>query len=136
MAVAEESPLQRVKSSLLSWLFIAGSVSLANPMDLVRFRMQVMPELMQQGYLKERYKGLWDCLLRVKKEEGVRAFWKGNLSNMLRILPSETLIFWIKELFQKTFHYHHHFTPRQHFYINSTLGIASASIVSFALYPL
>lgn len=133
----EEQPtLQRIKSSLLSWLFIAGSVSLSNPLDLVRFRMQVMPELMQRGFLKERYNGLWDCLLRVRKEEGVRAFWKGNLSNMLRILPSETLIFWIKELFQKTFHYHHRFTARQHFYINSTLGIASASIVSFALYPL
>lgn len=52
MAVAEESPLQRVKSSLISWLFIAGSVSLANPTDLVRFRMQVMPELIQQGHLK------------------------------------------------------------------------------------
>lgn len=65
----------------------------------------------------------------------MKAFWKGNLSNMMRIIPSETLIFWVKELFQKTFHYHQKFSARQDLYINSILGISSALIVSFTLYP-
>lgn len=77
-----------LKDYLLSWTLIGTSVTLGNPLDLVRFRFQVMPELLEQGQLKVPYKGFWDCVRRVRLEEGWKGFMKGNLSNLIRILPS------------------------------------------------
>jgi hypothetical protein len=75
-----------------SWAFIGSCVTLNNPFDLVRFRLQVMPVLYEQGHLFSLYKGCWDCAKRVYNNEGVRSFFKGNFSNMLRIVPSEALV--------------------------------------------
>lgn len=41
------------------------TMTFANPFDLVRFRMQTMPELMKQGTLSFGYKGIFDCMSRI-----------------------------------------------------------------------
>lgn len=91
---------------------------------------------MELGHLKTPYNGGLDCARRILKEEGIRAFWKGNLSSLIRLVPSETLIFLLKEQLQKVYHYHHHLTETQHVAMNTIIGVTSSFIVSFALYPL
>jgi len=93
--------LSSLKQKLLPWAFIASTITLSNPLDFVRLRLQVMPELLERGFVKKAYRSNWECIKDIKRIEGLRAFWKGNLSNMLRILPSEALIFSLKEFFQK-----------------------------------
>ena len=43
------------------------AMTFANPFELVRFRMQTMPELVRQGALSFGYKGVIDCGKRVFK---------------------------------------------------------------------
>ena len=75
-------------------LFCAGaSMTLANPIELVRIRMQTCSELVQMGSLKKSYSGVFDCLQRVQYEEGLRAFWKGNAAKLIRFYCSETINF-------------------------------------------
>jgi solute carrier family 25 (mitochondrial adenine nucleotide translocator), member 4/5/6/31 len=72
----------------LSYFYVGLTLSIANPIDFVRFRMQTMPELIKQGRLKRPYSNVLDCFHRVTKEEGKRAFWKGNCSNLLKFYPA------------------------------------------------
>jgi solute carrier family 25 (adenine nucleotide translocator) protein 4/5/6/31 len=37
----------------------------------------------------ERYKGIGDCFRRVNAEQGLQAFWRGNLVNCLRYAPQQ-----------------------------------------------
>jgi solute carrier family 25 (adenine nucleotide translocator) protein 4/5/6/31 len=37
----------------------------------------------------ERYKSIGDCFSRVSKEQGIRAFWRGNWVNCLRYAPQQ-----------------------------------------------
>lgn len=77
----------------------AISMSLTNPFNLVRFRMQTMPDLIIQKQVEVPYKGSFDCFKRVYLEEGFMAFWKGNGSNLLRFYPAEALTFFLKDVF-------------------------------------
>jgi len=44
--------------------------------------------------------GVLDCASRISREEGSRAFWKGNLANIFRVIPNETFNFFTKESIQ------------------------------------
>ena len=81
---------------LVSWSFIGSCLTLNNPFDLIRFRLQVMPLLYEQGHLFRLYRGCFDCGRKIFKNEGPRAFFKGNLSNLMRMIPSETLVWEVK----------------------------------------
>lgn len=52
-----------------------------------------------------RYTGIVDCFVRVTKEQGFGAFWRGNMTNVLRYFPTQAFNFAfkdsIKELFPK-----------------------------------
>jgi solute carrier family 25 (mitochondrial adenine nucleotide translocator), member 4/5/6/31 len=118
-----------------SWSFIGTCVTLNSPFDFVRFRLQVMPILFEQGHLFSMYKGCFDCARRVWKNEGWRAFFKGNLSNMIRMVPSETLVWKVKEVFQRNLHYGSNLSEAEHVSYNTAIGITSSLIVSLSLYP-
>jgi len=96
---------------VFSWGIIGSFSTINNPIDLIRFRMQVMPSLIEQGHLTSPYVSCLDCARKILANEGWKSFFKGNLSNMIRVVPSETLIFQLKEYFQRHFHYHHQLTP-------------------------
>lgn len=44
--------------------------------------------MIKKGTLDRKYEGIGDCLRRIKKNEGVKAFWKGNFTNVLRYFPT------------------------------------------------
>ncbi|MCL7045157.1 hypothetical protein MKW94_003833 [Papaver nudicaule] len=48
----------------------------------------------------KRFKGMFDCLIRTVKEEGVISLWRGNGSSVIRYYPSVALNFSLKDLYK------------------------------------
>jgi len=40
-----------------------------------------------------KYKGIWDCVKKISKEEGYRGFYRGMLINCIRAIPSQAVQF-------------------------------------------
>lgn len=47
----------------------------------------------------KRFKGMFDCIVRTVREEGILSLWRGNGSSVLRYYPSVALNFSLKVLF-------------------------------------
>jgi len=56
-----------------------GSVTVAYPFDTVRRRLMMM-----SGQGEKMYSGTLDCWRKILRDEGAAAFYKGNLTNVLR----------------------------------------------------
>jgi len=59
--------------------------------------------MLKSGRLSEPYKGIIDCGRRVAVEEGIVAFWRGNLANVIRYFPTQALNFAIKPVVSRMF---------------------------------
>ncbi|UYV67314.1 slc25a4 [Cordylochernes scorpioides] len=44
-----------------------------------------------------------DCFVRIPKEQGVLAFWRGNLANVIRYFPTQALNFAFKDKYKQIF---------------------------------
>lgn len=53
--------------------------------------------------VEKRYKGILDVLIRVPREQGLTALWRGNLANVIRYFPTQALNFAFKDTFKKMF---------------------------------
>lgn len=47
--------------------------------------------------------GIVDCFVRIPKEQGVLAYWRGNLANVIRYFPTQALNFAFKDKFKQIF---------------------------------
>jgi len=80
---------------LLQDLIIGGSVgavakTVMAPVERVKLLMQTMdsnPDVISGKV--QRYAGIGDCFKRVYAEQGMAAFWRGNLVNCLRYAPQQ-----------------------------------------------
>merc|ERR1712113_1003938 len=50
-----------------------------------------------------RYTGIIDCFKRVANEQGVMAFWRGNLTNIIRYFPTQAFNFAFKDSIKTLF---------------------------------
>jgi len=50
-----------------------------------------------------RYTGIVNCFSRVASEQGVAAFWRGNLTNVIRYVPTQAFNFAFKDTIKKIF---------------------------------
>lgn len=88
--------------------FIAGGFSAAvsktavAPIERVKFLLQVQ-HISKQIPADKRYKGAIDCLVRIPKEQGFIAYWRGNLANVIRYFPTQALNFVCKDKYQHIF---------------------------------
>ena len=48
------------------------------------------------GSGRRRFKGMFDCIVRTVKEEGILSLWRGNGSSVIRYYPSVALNFSLK----------------------------------------
>ncbi len=71
----------------------AGSVTVAYPFDTVRRRLMMM-----SGEGEKMYKGTMDCWRKIAKDEGSRAFFKGNFTNVLRSIGCALVLVLYDEL--------------------------------------
>jgi solute carrier family 25 (adenine nucleotide translocator) protein 4/5/6/31 len=88
--------------------FALGGVSAAisktavAPIERVKLLLQTQDASSQiKGDMK--YKGIIDVFVRVPKEEGFGAFWRGNLANVIRYFPTQALNFAFKDTYKKVF---------------------------------
>lgn len=47
--------------------------------------------------------GIVDCFVRIPKEQGILAFWRGNLANVIRYFPTQALNFAFKDKYKQIF---------------------------------
>ena len=62
--------------------------TIAAPIELIKLRLQNMNALLKSGALEVPYTGIINVAKRVYAEEGVKALWKGNFTNVLRYFPT------------------------------------------------
>jgi len=90
-AAPKKSKLEQLASDLV----IGGSIGAVSktvmaPVERVKLLMQTQdsnPDVLSGKV--ERYKGIGDCFKRVNAEQGLKAFWRGNLVNCLRYAPQQ-----------------------------------------------
>uniref|UniRef100_A0A1B6GAA5 ADP/ATP translocase n=1 Tax=Cuerna arida TaxID=1464854 RepID=A0A1B6GAA5_9HEMI len=88
--------------------FIAGGVSAAiskttvAPIERVKLLLQVQ-HISKQIAEDQRYKGMVDCFIRIPKEQGVLAYWRGNFANVIRYFPTQALNFAFKDKYKQIF---------------------------------
>lgn len=88
--------------------FLAGGISAAvsktavAPIERVKLLLQVQAAS-QQISADKQYKGIVDCFVRIPKEQGFGAFWRGNLANVIRYFPTQALNFAFKDVYKQIF---------------------------------
>jgi solute carrier family 25 (adenine nucleotide translocator) protein 4/5/6/31 len=90
--------------------FLAGGVSGAvaktctAPIERVKLLIQTQdanPKIIS-GEVK-RYTGIVDCFSRVSSEQGIKAFWRGNMTNIIRYFPTQAFNFAFKDSIKAIF---------------------------------
>jgi solute carrier family 25 (adenine nucleotide translocator) protein 4/5/6/31 len=122
--------------------FALGGVSAAisktavAPIERVKLLLQTQDASTQiKGDMK--YKGIMDVFVRVPKEEGFGAFWRGNLANVIRYFPTQALNFAFKDTYKKIFC---PYDPKKEFWKfflgNLASGGAAGATSLMFVYPL
>jgi len=99
----EKKKLGFFENFMLSGVAAGVSKTAAAPIERVKLLVQNQDEMIKQGRLKEPYKGVGDCVMRVMKTEGILPFWRGNLANVLRYFPTQALNFAFKDTIKSLF---------------------------------
>jgi len=90
--------------------FLAGGVSGAvaktctAPIERVKLLIQTQdanPKIISGEV--SRYTGIIDCFSRVSKDQGIAAFWRGNLTNIIRYFPTQAFNFAFKDSIKTLF---------------------------------
>jgi len=88
--------------------FLAGgtaagiSKTIVAPIERVKLLLQVQA-VSKQLTEAQKYKGIVDCFVRIPKEQGFMAFWRGNLANVIRYFPTQALNFAFKDKYKQIF---------------------------------
>ncbi len=70
------------------------------PIERIKLLMQVQATSTQ---ITQKYTGIIDCAVRVYKDQGILAFWRGNTANIIRYFPTQALNFAFKDKFKEIF---------------------------------
>ena len=127
--------------------FMVGGVSAAvsktivAPIERVKLLLQVQDAMSKKGgdgaSEMKKYDGIADCFKRVHSEQGVAAFWRGNLANVLRYFPTQALNFAFKDIYKKIFcPYNPKKEPFKFFIGNCMSGGAAGATSLTVVYPL
>jgi solute carrier family 25 (adenine nucleotide translocator) protein 4/5/6/31 len=90
--------------------FLAGGVSGAvaktatAPIERVKLLIQTQdanPKIISGEVA--RYTGIVDCFTRVSSEQGIKAFWRGNMTNIIRYFPTQAFNFAFKDSIKAMF---------------------------------
>jgi len=88
---------------LMGGVSAAVSKTAAAPIERVKLLIQNQDEMIKQGRLDTRYKGIGECFSRTIKDEGFVALWRGNTANVIRYFPTQALNFAFKDQFKRMF---------------------------------
>jgi solute carrier family 25 (adenine nucleotide translocator) protein 4/5/6/31 len=124
---------------MIGGIFAAVSKTAVAPIERVKLLLQVQDALGKKGGDAEmkKYTGIGDCFSRVHSEQGLAAFWRGNLANVLRYFPTQALNFAFKDIYKKVFcPYNPKKEPFKFFVGNCMSGGAAGATSLTVVYPL
>ncbi|KAG2382753.1 hypothetical protein C9374_005333 [Naegleria lovaniensis] len=85
---------------------LAGAIdkTVTAPIERVKLLIQTQDAnpMIRSGQVP-RYTGIIDCFIRVAKNEGLIAFWRGNGTNVIRYFPTQAFNFAFKDSIKKLF---------------------------------
>jgi len=84
----------------------------------------------------ERYKGIGDVFVRVRAEQGVKAFWRGNLVNCIRYFPTQACNFAFKDSIKAALPQADKSNFMQSLAVNVAAGGAAGALSLTLVYPL
>ncbi|CAK9312455.1 unnamed protein product [Citrullus colocynthis] len=87
---------------LLAGAFMGGLVhTIVAPIERAKLLLQTQESnLAIVGVGRRRFKGMFDCIFRTVREEGILSLWRGNGSSVIRYYPSVALNFSLKDLYK------------------------------------
>lgn len=88
---------------LMGGVSAAVSKTCASPIEVIKLRLQTVEAMLKSGALDKPYAGIGDCAKRIVADEGVKALWKGNGTNVIRYFPTQALNFSLKDYFKRLF---------------------------------
>jgi len=127
---------------LMSDLLIGGSLgalskTIMAPVERVKLLMQTQdsnPEVLSGKV--QRYSGIIDCFKRVNGEQGLAAFWRGNLVNCLRYAPQQGSALAFNDLLNKMFPDYNSSTDFwKSFAVKLTSGGLAGALANTICYP-
>jgi len=95
-------PMSFVKDFAAGGISAAVSKTAVAPIERVKLLLQVQA-ISKQIAADKQYKGIIDCFVRIPKEQGISAFWRGNLANVIRYFPTQALNFAFKDKYKQVF---------------------------------
>jgi len=95
-------PMSFAKDFLAGGVAAAISKTAVAPIERVKLLLQVQ-HASKQITKDQQYKGMVDCFVRIPKEQGILAFWRGNLANVIRYFPTQALNFAFKDKYKQVF---------------------------------
>jgi solute carrier family 25 (mitochondrial adenine nucleotide translocator), member 4/5/6/31 len=104
-AKQEESAFQQfVQDFAVGGVSGAVAKTCTAPIERVKLLIQTQDSnpRIRSGEIK-RYTGIVDCFRRVSSEQGIKAFWRGNFTNVIRYFPTQAFNFAFKDTFKTMF---------------------------------
>ena len=121
---------------LLGGVSAAVSKTVVAPIERVKLLLQVQDNI-KDIPADQRYNGIGDCFVRVNREQGFAAFWRGNLANVIRYFPTQALNFSFKDFYKRVFNpYNQKKEPVKFFIGNCASGGAAGATSLLFVYPL
>jgi len=124
--------------------FAAGGISGAiaktctAPIERVKLIIQTQDAnpMIKSGQVA-RYTGIGNCFTRVYQEQGLKAFWRGNLTNVIRYFPTQAFNFAFKDTIKSFFP---KYNPKKEFFWFFMTNMASGGLAGAGslciVYPL
>lgn len=117
---------------------LASSISktLIAPLETVRLRMQISDELLKHKIINKPYKSVYETYNRIKKEEGYKALYKGNLYNVLLYFPTQSVNFAVKPLIKNYLKKNAcEYIKKNNFILNLLTGSLTGMTTAFIFQP-
>ncbi|CAG9859738.1 unnamed protein product [Phyllotreta striolata] len=121
--------------------FLAGGISagivktVTAPLERVKIILQLQAAR-KEYRTKDAYKGILDAFLRVPKDQGFLSLWQGNLANIIRYVPTQSLNFAFKSAYRKYFLGDGSHSFKHFLFVNVLAGGAAGSSAMLFVYPL
>jgi len=90
---------------MLGGIAAAVSKTAAAPIERVKLLIQNQDEMLKSGRLDNVTLASASAFSRTYQTEGLAAFWRGNLANVLRYFPTQALNFAFKDYFKRLFNF-------------------------------
>ena len=92
-------PVSFLKDFMAGGITAAFSKTAMAPIERVKLLLHVQDTSKQIA----KPMGMVECFVRIPKQQGFSAFWRGNLANVIRYFPTQTLKIAFKDKYKQVF---------------------------------